>query len=101
MVGSLRRHDPDQVPAVGGSPGGRAGCRPGLIGGPPAVTARCTGNTEGGAPMTGPARIVIAGAGLAGLRTVEELRAGGYDGLVTRVGAEARGPYARPPLSKK
>jgi NADPH-dependent 2,4-dienoyl-CoA reductase/sulfur reductase-like enzyme len=51
--------------------------------------------------MTGPARIVIAGAGLAGLRTIEELRAKGYDGQVTLVGAEARGPYDRPPLSKK
>ena len=35
------------------------------------------------------------------LRTIEELRAKGYDGQVTLVGAEARGPYDRPPLSKK
>ena len=45
-------------------------------------------------------RIVIAGAGLAGLRTLEELRARGYAGPVTMVGAEARPPYDRPPLSK-
>jgi 3-phenylpropionate/trans-cinnamate dioxygenase ferredoxin reductase subunit len=51
--------------------------------------------------MTGPARIVIVGAGLAGLRTIEELRARGYDGQVTLIGAEARAPYDRPPLSKK
>jgi 3-phenylpropionate/trans-cinnamate dioxygenase ferredoxin reductase subunit len=46
-------------------------------------------------------RIVIAGGGLAGLRSVEELRAGGYQGSVTMVGAEPRPPYDRPPLSKK
>jgi 3-phenylpropionate/trans-cinnamate dioxygenase ferredoxin reductase component len=45
-------------------------------------------------------RVVIAGAGLAGLRTLEELRARGYDGMVTLVGAETRPPYDRPPLSK-
>ncbi len=51
--------------------------------------------------MTGPARIVVVGAGLAGLRTIEELRARGYTDRVTLVGAEARPPYDRPPLSKK
>ncbi len=44
--------------------------------------------------------MVIAGAGLAGLRTLEELRARGYPGAVTLVGAETRPPYDRPPLSK-
>jgi 3-phenylpropionate/trans-cinnamate dioxygenase ferredoxin reductase component len=48
-----------------------------------------------------PERIVVAGGGLAGLRTVEELRAAGYAGAVTLVGAEARPPYDRPPLSKR
>jgi 3-phenylpropionate/trans-cinnamate dioxygenase ferredoxin reductase subunit len=46
-------------------------------------------------------RVVIAGGGLAGLRTVQELRARGYQGSVTLVGAEPRPPYDRPPLSKK
>jgi NADPH-dependent 2,4-dienoyl-CoA reductase/sulfur reductase-like enzyme len=45
-------------------------------------------------------RVVIAGAGLAGLRTLEELRARGYGGAVTLIGAESRLPYDRPPLSK-
>jgi 3-phenylpropionate/trans-cinnamate dioxygenase ferredoxin reductase component len=48
-----------------------------------------------------PGRIVVVGGGLAGLRTVEELRARGYAGAVTLVGAEARPPYDRPPLSKR
>jgi 3-phenylpropionate/trans-cinnamate dioxygenase ferredoxin reductase subunit len=51
--------------------------------------------------MSGPERVVVAGAGLAGLRTIEELRGRGYDGAVTLVGAESRLPYDRPPLSKK
>ena len=44
---------------------------------------------------------MVAGAGLAGLRTAEELRARGYAGQITLIGAEARPPYDRPPLSKK
>jgi NADPH-dependent 2,4-dienoyl-CoA reductase/sulfur reductase-like enzyme len=51
--------------------------------------------------MTGPGHIVVVGAGLAGLRTIEELRGRDYAGQVTLVGAEPRLPYDRPPLSKK
>ncbi len=43
----------------------------------------------------------MAGAGLAGWRTAEELRARGLAGRITLIGAEARPPYDRPPLSKK
>jgi 3-phenylpropionate/trans-cinnamate dioxygenase ferredoxin reductase component len=46
-------------------------------------------------------RVVVVGAGLAGWRTAEELRARGYAGQITLIGAEARPPYDRPPLSKK
>jgi NADPH-dependent 2,4-dienoyl-CoA reductase/sulfur reductase-like enzyme len=46
-------------------------------------------------------RVVVAGAGLAGLRTVTELRERGFAGRITLIGAEARPPYDRPPLSKK
>ena len=46
-------------------------------------------------------RVVIAGAGLAGLRTAEELRSRGYQGGITMIGAEHRPPYDRPPLTKK
>ena len=53
------------------------------------------------ASSASPERIVVAGAGLAGLRTIEELRAAGYAGTVTLVGAESRPPYDRPPLSKR
>jgi 3-phenylpropionate/trans-cinnamate dioxygenase ferredoxin reductase component len=51
--------------------------------------------------IAAPERVVVAGGGLAGLRTVTELRARGYTGAVTLVGAESRPPYDRPPLSKK
>ena len=54
-----------------------------------------------GAGPAGPERIVVVGGGLAGLRTAEELRARGYAGAVTLVGAEHRPPYDRPPLSKR
>jgi 3-phenylpropionate/trans-cinnamate dioxygenase ferredoxin reductase component len=53
------------------------------------------------ADAAGPERIVVVGGGLAGLRTVEELRAREYAGQVTLVGAETRPPYDRPPLSKR
>jgi 3-phenylpropionate/trans-cinnamate dioxygenase ferredoxin reductase subunit len=46
-------------------------------------------------------RVVIAGAGLAGLRAAEELRARDYPGGITMIGAERRPPYDRPPLTKK
>jgi len=46
-------------------------------------------------------RVVIAGAGLAGLRAAEELRARGYPGGIIMIGAERRPPYDRPPLTKK
>ncbi|UAK34551.1 NAD(P)/FAD-dependent oxidoreductase [Nocardia asteroides] len=49
--------------------------------------------------MTAP--IVIVGAGLAGLRTAEELRRAGYAGGLVLIGDESRLPYDRPPLSKQ
>jgi 3-phenylpropionate/trans-cinnamate dioxygenase ferredoxin reductase subunit len=46
-------------------------------------------------------RVVVVGAGLAGLRTIEGLRLHDYAGEITLIGAEDRPPYDRPPLSKK
>jgi 3-phenylpropionate/trans-cinnamate dioxygenase ferredoxin reductase subunit len=46
-------------------------------------------------------RVVVVGAGLAGARTCQQLRARGYAGELVLVGAEARPPYDRPPLSKR
>jgi 3-phenylpropionate/trans-cinnamate dioxygenase ferredoxin reductase component len=51
--------------------------------------------------MTDSGRVVVVGAGLAGLRTAEELRERGFAGPITLIGAESRPPYDRPPLSKK
>lgn len=52
--------------------------------------------------MTGPTRrVLVVGAGLAGLRTAEGLRAAGFAGEVLVVGDEAWAPYNRPPLSKQ
>ncbi|RMI01677.1 pyridine nucleotide-disulfide oxidoreductase, partial [Cellulomonas triticagri] len=44
--------------------------------------------------------MVVVGAGLAGARTVLELRAQGFTGRITVLGAEDVAPYDRPPLSK-
>ncbi len=45
--------------------------------------------------------VVVVGAGLGGLRTVEFLRAEGFSGRISLVGDEAYEPYDRPPLSKQ
>ena len=47
------------------------------------------------------ARIVVAGASMAGLRAAEQLRAAGWTGAITLVGDEPHMPYNRPPLSKE
>ena len=43
---------------------------------------------------------VIVGAGLAGAKAAETLRAEGYSGRVVLLGEETERPYERPPLSK-
>ncbi|MFK0692973.1 NAD(P)/FAD-dependent oxidoreductase [Mesorhizobium sp. IMUNJ 23033] len=45
-------------------------------------------------------RIVIVGAGQAGLSTAEKLRANAFAGSITLIGEEPDAPYQRPPLSK-
>jgi len=45
-------------------------------------------------------RVVIVGAGQAGGRAAEALRAAGHSGPITLVGEEAHLPYERPQLSK-
>ncbi|WP_055483584.1 FAD-dependent oxidoreductase [Sphaerimonospora mesophila] len=44
--------------------------------------------------------VVVVGAGLAGVRSIEALRAQGYAGRITLIGQERHRPYDRPPLSK-
>jgi len=44
--------------------------------------------------------VVIAGGGIAGARTCEQLRLQGYSGRLTMLSAESHRPYDRPPLSK-
>jgi 3-phenylpropionate/trans-cinnamate dioxygenase ferredoxin reductase subunit len=50
-------------------------------------------------PGTRPTFVII-GAGLAGAKAAETLRAEGFDGRVVLIGEEPERPYERPPLSK-
>jgi len=45
-------------------------------------------------------RIVVVGGGIAGLTACDTLRAEGFDGEITLVGAEQHAAYSRPALSK-
>ncbi|MBP2048937.1 NADPH-dependent 2,4-dienoyl-CoA reductase/sulfur reductase-like enzyme [Streptomyces griseochromogenes] len=45
-------------------------------------------------------RVVVVGAGMAGVQTAVALREQGCTGTVTLIGAEPHQPYDRPPLSK-
>jgi NADPH-dependent 2,4-dienoyl-CoA reductase/sulfur reductase-like enzyme len=51
--------------------------------------------------VSGLAQVVVVGASLAGLRSVEALRRQGYGGRIVVLGAEREWPYDRPPLSKE
>ena len=48
-----------------------------------------------------PPGVVVAGASIAGMRTAECLRLGGYAGSIVVLSAEDQLPYDRPPLSKQ
>src|SRR5262249_59503537 len=47
------------------------------------------------------ARLVVIGAGLAGLRAVEAARRTGFEGAITLIGDEPHPPNDRPPLAKE
>lgn len=51
--------------------------------------------------MSSDKHIVIVGAGHAGGRAAEALRAAGHAGRITLIGSERHPPYERPPLSKE
>ena len=46
-------------------------------------------------------RVVVVGAGVAGLTAVDTLRRRGFEGSVSVLGTEPHQPYDRPPLSKQ
>jgi len=52
-------------------------------------------------PLDLDGQVLVVGAGLGGLRSAEALRAHGFRGGITLVGAEPHLPYDRPPLTKQ
>jgi len=48
-----------------------------------------------------PEHVLVVGAGLGGVRTVEHLRQLSYTGRISLVRTEAHPPYDRPPLLKQ
>jgi 3-phenylpropionate/trans-cinnamate dioxygenase ferredoxin reductase subunit len=54
-----------------------------------------------GSGVTLPRNVLVAGAGLAGARAAETLRAEGFEGRVILAGDEPTAPYERPALSKE
>src|SRR6478672_11112524 len=69
---------------------------------PPSGCVRSPHSSSRESPaMTTPLRqIVVVGNGIAGLTAADSLRAHGFDGELTIVGAESRPAYSRPALSK-
>ena len=45
-------------------------------------------------------RVLVVGAGMAGVQTAVQLREQGWPGAIAMIGAEPHQPYDRPPLSK-
>jgi 3-phenylpropionate/trans-cinnamate dioxygenase ferredoxin reductase subunit len=59
-----------------------------------------TAHLDAASKVRGVERVVVVGAGLAGLQAVTALRAQGYAGELVLLGAERYPPYDRPPLTK-
>lgn len=60
----------------------------------------CAGHQDRGLILPAQ-RVLVVGAGMAGLRTAESLRKAGFAGEVLVIGDEPWAPYNRPPLSKE
>ncbi|KQZ75672.1 NAD(P)/FAD-dependent oxidoreductase [Nocardioides sp. Root151] len=46
-------------------------------------------------------KVLVVGASVAGVRTVQALRSAGFTGVITVLGAERHFPYDKPPISKE
>src|SRR5699024_4924735 len=98
--GHHRQHDPGQGHPHRRTPPSPDGAGRGGRGS--AHRLRAYRRERGGVTTAAPPdRVLVVGAGLAGLRTVAELRAAGYTGHLELIGAEVHPPYDRPPLSKE
>jgi 3-phenylpropionate/trans-cinnamate dioxygenase ferredoxin reductase subunit len=57
--------------------------------------------TGAAGPLPRDGTVVVVGGSLAGLRAIQGLRDGGFEGRLVLVGEELHYPYDRPPLSKQ
>ncbi|OAH15610.1 NAD(P)/FAD-dependent oxidoreductase [Streptomyces jeddahensis] len=62
--------------------------------------SRTAQDAPGGRSAQAHRRVVIVGAGMAGVQTAVALREQGFAGEIVLIGAEPHQPYDRPPLSK-
>jgi len=58
-------------------------------------------NSKAAGPLPLDGTAVVVGGSLAGLRAIQGLREGGFEGRLALVGEELHYPYDRPPLSKQ
>ncbi|GII98592.1 NADPH-dependent 2,4-dienoyl-CoA reductase/sulfur reductase-like enzyme [Sediminihabitans luteus] len=89
---------PDQHQHAPSAPDTRTAPRPAAT---PAQSDGDASDATGVGPGVDVRSVVVVGAGLAGAQTVAALRAHGFTGTVTLLGAEGVAPYDRPPLSKE
>lgn len=94
---SLRTGEALRAPALDPIPCWRAERRGSLI---VAADRLEPARREKTAPPPGLGKVVVVGAGAAGLAAVQTLREEGYGGAIVLVGADDAAPYDRPNLSK-
>ena len=105
-VEGLRAWDGDEPAAVVAAPGARRFPGANLIAPRSGPSESWTGGpigrsmSPGGTRPWRPIGSCIVGASLAGASAAATLREEGFEGEMTLIGAEARLPYSRPPLSK-
>lgn len=93
---SLRSGKAERAPAFDALPRWRVE----IVDGAAFARERVKAQEPAPAPSGAPRSVVILGAGTAGFAAAHTLRAEGYDGVISMIGADPAEPYDRPNLSK-